>query len=71
MKYMQLTCTALLTRKQCCVGIVEAASRRAGHNSKHILKKGQCFGDKAILSGEPAQESTIAGSTLLLLTIAR
>ena len=53
----------------CAAGVVEASVRKLGQRTKAILKKGHCFGEKAILAGESAQDTCITGSTLVVLSV--
>lgn len=52
-------------------GIVEMSSRRMGNRSKTLLKKGQTLGEHAILDGEPAAETCVAGSPVVALLVNR
>lgn len=54
-----------------CAGIVEVSSRRMGNRSKTLLKKGQTMGERAILDGEPAAETCMAGSHIVALLVNR
>lgn len=47
------------------------SSRRMGNRSKTLLKKGQTLGERAILDGEPAGETCMAGSPVVTLLVNR
>ncbi|KAK9818060.1 hypothetical protein WJX72_006426 [[Myrmecia] bisecta] len=52
-------------------GIVEVATRRLGHRSKTVKKKGETFAETCLLTGEPSTETITTYSKCIFLTVAK